>query len=83
MYCTARAERKAWVTKGNVPPPRRVFPPSRKGPGDSIEAVSSKLEQMNGQSASVTMATNQPLRITVTHGEASNDNTSEGSSEVC
>ncbi len=76
MYCTARAERKAWVTKDNVPPPRRVFPPSRKGPG-------SKVEQMNVESASVTMTNNQPLRITVTHGEASNDDTSEGSSEVC
>ncbi|XP_064395201.1 unconventional prefoldin RPB5 interactor-like protein isoform X2 [Halichondria panicea] len=78
-------ERKAWVPKGNVPPPRRVFPPLRKGPRDTLEAVSSTMEKLNvnvqSVSESVTTATNQPLRITVTHGEASNDNTSEGSSE--
>lgn len=74
------------MPKGNVPPPRRVFPPLRKGPRDTLEAVSSTMEKLNvnvqSVSESVTTATNQPLRITVTHGEASNDDTSEGSSEV-
>ena len=72
-----RGQRKAWVTKGNVPPPRHVLPPSRKSPGDSLEAVSTGLNQL---SVSDDVKINSPQRILVTHVEATNDKKS-GSNE--
>ena len=68
------------MPKGNVPPPRKVFPPSRtsrKGPGDTevlparLEPLRVEDEEVSKPVAKETTEGAAPLRITISHGETS------------